>query len=89
MSQDLGFTWDFDPKGREEYQLVMRIVAYGERDEDAKVLQLLIDKKMVGGYWCYNCEYFKPQADTVTGAQCSKYGFPDRAHGCCAGQETK
>ncbi len=89
MSQDLGITWDFDPKGREDFQLTMRIVGYAERDSDAEVLKLLIDQDKVGGFWCYNCTYWKPKAETVTGAQCSKYGFPDRGHGCCAGQETK
>jgi hypothetical protein len=89
LSADIGITWDFDPKGREPFQLVMRIVGYTERDSDKEVLQLLIDKKKVGGFWCHNCEYFQPEAQTVTGAQCSKYGFPDRAQGCCAGHERK
>lgn len=85
----LEFTWDFTPEGREEFQTVMRAVAYGERESDAKVLQLLIDNNMIGGFWCYNCSYFKAKANTSTGSQCKKYGFPDRAHGCCAGQEAK
>lgn len=87
MSQDIGITWDFDPKGREPFQLVMRIVGYTERDSDKEVLQLLIDNEKVGGFWCHNCEYLKKDTTSSTGWRCGKYGIPDKPWGCCAGYE--
>jgi len=67
----------------------MRAVAYSEKESDKPVLEFLIVKKKMGGYWCYNCEYFKEDSESPTAYRCQKYGIPDKAWGCCAGWEGK
>jgi len=85
-----GTTWDFDPEGREAFQVTMRWIGYGETDSAKTLLDtLLVNKIPVGGYWCYNCISFKEDDTSPTGYRCTKYGVPDKAHGCCKGHEEK
>jgi hypothetical protein len=87
-----GFTSDFSPEGRQKYKMLMEAIGLVGTAQAEKTLAMLRenfgdDPKKIGGYWCYNCEYFTDKPSSPTGHFCKQYLFPDKPFECCNGWE--
>ena len=71
-------TFSFAIDGRERYVQVMVNAGYVE-------MAAFEGKESKVGYWCESCKYYKQDKDSVTGAWCWKFNFPDKGFGCCGG----
>jgi hypothetical protein len=93
-SNEKGFTSDFDPTDRQKYATLMTAIGLVGTAQAEKTLEMLKtnfgnDPDKIGGYWCYNCEYFSDKANSPTGYFCKQFLFPDKPFECCNGWSSR
>ena len=91
---DTGSTSDFDASGRQKYVQLMTAIGLVGTNKAKNTLEMLKDNfgdnpNKIGGYWCFNCEYFMAKYGSPTGYQCQKFLFPDNPWECCNGWQGK